>query len=986
MYFKKLELVGFKSFYDKTVIQFEPGVTAIVGPNGCGKSNISDAIRWVLGEQSARSLRGSSMEDVIFGGSSLKEPLNLAEVSLTLSNELKILPIDYDEVTITRRLYRSGESEYLINKNAVRLKDIHELLMGTGIGTESYSIIEQGKMDIILNSKPEDRRAIFEEAAGITKFKAKKKEAIRKLEQTDQNLVRIHDIILEVQRSIGTIERQAKKAENYKSEFEKLKNLELAVASREFLLFESTRKSKEEGLEALKQQEEEFLLSQTAVEAACDDKRNRLNELDESLQESQSASLMKETEIRRAEDRILLNRERIGELGERADTLSKQRDAAEKRLNELDSEVGNLSKEYEKAHEEEAEGLQFLSSVEASFQTLENFIKDSLSDEKFIKARLLDLANQRAHHQSELAKIHAELGVLKGRLQRLERETEVARHEKEALAERQKSILAAAESEERLLNPELQSKISQFKERLKAILRRLYETQVREFGSQEEADLETEIKTFAGQIFHLQVAHSDKRGQLSAAEEGKHKLDEEEALLSTEKSQLGTEEKLLLERENHLGAEIRSVADQTEVLNQTLAAIENERSLKSAEREALLVRLIETRSQKNHCTAKREKIEKDKQWVLESKRSQEAQLVALENEFKDTGCKKEVLETESARLEKEQAEMSLDRDEILKRSEGVRHEREGAAGALKALEKERSEKQVFLKGAQEKVHAFEMEQAELRFEMDRLKERIFNAYQIDLVVGGGIQETREAAEKELTNEPDFDVEKAKSEISLQKEKLNKMGPVNLVAIQEYDEMKERLDFLTKQDADLLQAKEDLHKAILKINRTTKELFIETFEKIQGYFTEIYRLLFGGGSAELVLLDEQDVLESGIEIVVRPPGKKLQNISLLSGGEKALTAIALLFSLFKVKPSPFCILDEIDAPLDESNVDRFCHVLKGFISGSQFILITHNKRTMNLADAMYGITMAETGISKIVSVRFSDEEKAPASKEKKEVLV
>ena len=244
MHFKKLELIGFKSFAEKTAIEFPAGVTAIVGPNGCGKSNIADAIRWVLGEQSVKSLRGSDMQDVIFNGSSVKEPLNFAEVSLTLSNESRILSIEYDEVMISRRLYRSGESEYLLNQNAVRLKDIQELLMGTGIGTDSYAIIEQGRMDVILNSKPEDRRAIFEEAAGITKYKSKKKEALRKLEQTDANLLRINDILQEVKRQIGSIERQAKRAESYKKEFDKLKKLELWAASREFLVFESDKKNK----------------------------------------------------------------------------------------------------------------------------------------------------------------------------------------------------------------------------------------------------------------------------------------------------------------------------------------------------------------------------------------------------------------------------------------------------------------------------------------------------------------------------------------------------------------------------------------------------------------------------------------------------------------------------------------------------------------------------------------------------------------------
>ena len=286
------------------------------------------------------------------------------------------------------------------------------------------------------------------------------------------------------------------------------------------------------------------------------------------------------------------------------------------------------------------------------------------------------------------------------------------------------------------------------------------------------------------------------------------------------------------------------------------------------------------------------------------------------------------------------------------------------------LEEDRQEKQRFLDEAKEKVHAFQMQSAETRFAMDRLKERIYNAYQVDLALQAEALSTHVETLRATFLPDGMEIEQAKTEILKYREKLNRMGPVNLVAIEEHEEMTQRFNFLTQQQEDLFKAKEDLHKAIQRINRTTRELFAETFAKIQMHFSEYYRLLFGGGQAELVLQDEHDILECGIDMVARPPGKKLQNISLLSGGEKALTAVALLFALFKVKPSPFCVLDEIDAPLDESNVDRFCGVLKEFIAASQFILITHNKRTMNLADAIYGITMEQTGISKVVSVRFS----------------
>ena len=296
MHFKKLEIVGFKSFAEKTSIQFESGVTAIVGPNGCGKSNVSDAIRWVLGEQSAKSLRGSNMEDVIFNGAADREPLNFAEVSITLSNETKFLDVEYDEVTVTRRLYRSGESEYLLNKNVVRLKDIQELLLGTGIGTESYSVIEQGKMDRVLNSKPDERRVIFEEAAGITKFKSKKKEALRKLEQTDQNLLRVNDIVQEVKRQIASVERQAKKAEQYKVEFEKMKKLELSMATREFLIFDRDRKTKEEELASLKEEEVVCLQTVSEIESLYQTKRAELDTVERALSGMTSKEVMTQSD------------------------------------------------------------------------------------------------------------------------------------------------------------------------------------------------------------------------------------------------------------------------------------------------------------------------------------------------------------------------------------------------------------------------------------------------------------------------------------------------------------------------------------------------------------------------------------------------------------------------------------------------------------------------------------------------------------------
>jgi len=974
MHFKKLELIGFKSFADKTSIVFEPGVTAIVGPNGCGKSNISDAIRWVLGEQSAKSLRGSSMEDVIFNGSSVKEPLNLAEVSLTFSNESKILPIEYNEVTITRRLYRSGESEYLLNKNTVRLKDIQELLMGTGIGTESYSVIEQGKMDQILNSRPDERREIFEEAAGITKFKAKKKEALRKLEQTESNLLRINDIIVEVKRQIGSIERQAKKAEVYKVEFEKLKQMELVVASKEFLIFEDRKKTREESLGALREEESKFSSHMKELEERYDEKNRRLHELDETLRDRRTQEFETGAQARRNQDRVLLNRERIGELGARTKNGADQIEAAKRRAAELEAEFGNFAAEVESIRREEEEGRAFLSSVENEFAAFENTIREASAEGGAVKTALFDLANRRAHEQNRVVKAHGELAAVRHGLKKLKEEETALLKEIREINEVISPPLFASQGQGEPAVSRFESRLKDFKDRLLAIVHGLLSRQSAEWGPAAEEEVDREIKIFTEDVVKIHGQAAEHQSRARHLEASKKKLEEKLSVVLFEMRELLAEEETLGGRETEMEKEAVLFAEEEKALNQRLADAQELVRAKTKDKESLIVRLTETRSRQEHRTARREKSEKDRNWVLEAKASEGAALAALEREMAEASARRQALEEESAVLERETVELLRRRDEILIQTDAAQREREAFVAELSVLEKEKNERFEFLKSARDKVHAFELENTEIRFEIDRLKERIYNAYQVDLAAAL-------VAEGE-----EFNLEEAKANIQSQREKLNRMGPVNLVAIQEYDEMRERFDFLTRQEQDLTRAKDDLHKAILKINRTTKELFIDTFQKIQKYFTEYYRLLFGGGTAELVLLDEEDVLESGIEMVARPPGKKLQSISLLSGGEKALTATALLFALFKVKPSPFCILDEIDAPLDESNVDRFCGVLRQFIQESQFILITHNKRTMNLADALYGITMAENGVTKIISARINDKRPQPVSEDKQEVLV
>ncbi len=1195
MYFKSLELVGFKSFADRTQIDFQPGVTAIVGPNGCGKSNISDAIRWVLGEQSAKSLRGSHMEDVIFNGSSSKEAQNFAEVSLTLSNETRLLAIDYDEVTISRRLYRSGESEYLLNKNSVRLRDIHELLMGTGIGTESYSIIEQGKMDVILNSKPDDRREIFEEAAGITKFKSQKKEALRKLEQTDQNLLRVNDIIQEVRRQIGSIERAAKKAEAYRVEFEKLKNFELSVARREFAVFESERQLKSVQLEELTFKESESVILAEELDRIYGEKKAGLDRLDESLTASVAREMNASGEMRRIQDRELLNRERMGELIERHENLLRQIENSKIRIAEFTAEYDSLVSQLEEALKAEAEGLAFLNSAESEFSAIEAFSLAAASETDGLQRVQEEFVRIRTVSQGELARVRAEKAALENRLKRLkedeayqrahsekvraefsealsliesndtalqEKSREFGRHEADltrlkeeilsaeamldaaALEESAsrskldflndlknrhegfwggvKALLAEKESGsgalqgmvglladalrveggyefavEAALGSYLQAVIfekdedvihateflrAQKKGRallvsleldshptrrsdleggsadsilkyvaaddaarplIEKLLAGIYvaddiraglqftkqhpgvvcvtrsgervegqivaagsnredenftlvgrDTRIRDCQSALEAiessvassraalesrraaqsAAEYDAARLSEEILKIRMELGEKKSQLRHIEESKQRVEENLSQVMNELESLLGEEKIFTEQEQFLESGYDAAVKGEQDASEKLAAIAESIRQKAAERERLLIRLAETRSRQSAFTERREKIEKDKNWILDSKKTQEELAASYEREAADATAKKEALQAENAALAADLSRLALERDEIVRQMEALRLEREDASLELGTIDSQRQENHRAVEDTRKKLHECQMESAQVGFAIDRLKERIFNAYQVDLLIGQDIAQTESDAAAAFAGEDPaagMSLEDARAEIQKQREKIAKMGPVNLAAVEEHTEMKERYAFLTQQEQDLIKAKEDLHKAIIKINRTTRELFVETFAKIQQYFTEYYKLLFNGGTGELVLLDEENVLESGIEIIARPPGKKPQSISLLSGGEKAMTAVALMFSLFKVKPSPFCILDEIDAPLDEPNVMRFCEVLKQFIIGSQFILITHNKRTMSLADAMYGITMAQTGISRVVSVKFND---------------
>lgn len=1183
MYFKSLELIGFKSFADKTLLNFEPGVTAIVGPNGCGKSNIADSIRWVLGEQSSKSLRASNMQDVIFNGTDSKDPINFAEVSLTLSNEKRLLPIDYDEVIITRRVFRSGETEYLLNKTPVRLKDISELLMGTGIGTESYSIIEQGKMDLVLSSKPEDRRFVFEEASGITKYKAKKKEALRKLEQTEQNLLRINDIIQEVKRQIGSIERQARKAERYKVDFEKLKELETKLSVFEYRELRTTEKTYTVESGDIKERESAANAEVATIAAAIAAYRQRLDEINQNVLEVQNRRTGIAGSLEMNRHKIEVDKERIEEARLSREALAQEIAGIKTRIAAAEGVIADLRQALERLSSEKAAKLALLQEKESASGALTGEIEQLAVTMQSCKVSALDYLTRETRIKNELIKIGADIQNRKARERRLilEKETvekdltgaslvaeevarevadsasaaaaakaeldakrsandaalagirsiegEIAAHENrktsirskievledvmkryEGFALGVKSLLVCGEAggpfpgivnvlaniirvergyEEAVhtfLGPNAQvviaeresditASIAYLKEKglgraslisletagrtaravssqpsgtmhpLRArvgadpayghILDRFFakaaladaiddtvkadalaggftvvtpsgltfDDGVTSGGSAAESDeshligrrekleglvetlaategeqqaleaarvakvdaartLGAEIAALEEQLRSFDISVANIQAKKAAQEGAVAKLNEELSVVALELDEVHAAIDDLTQKGVVLNTELNGIetskADLQQSIDRSQAGLADKRSLK--ETLALEITTIRTESQSfdreeenvRNNLGKEEVFLADSRTALAQKEGASGDLVAkgaaLEGEIASLTAQNETIAADVTRLDGEIAGIEQSKSEMTDKL---------SIDELQLRDKERE-----VESLRNQIRDLDVKLTEVAYKKTNLRDRMQGAYKIDL----------DTLHVEIEESIDWD--SFKTQTAELKDRLEKLGPVNLVAIEEHKELEERYAFLIHQQEDLVNAKESLLKAIQKINKTTKDLFIEAFQKIQIEFKSFFRLLFGGGQAELVLLDEQDVLESGIEIIVRPPGKKLQNIMLLSGGEKAMTAIALLLSIFKVRPSPFCVLDEIDAPLDESNVVRFTGVLKDFLKISQFIIITHNKRTIELADIMYGITMQERGVSKIVSVKFLDTKK------------
>jgi len=926
VFLKSLEIFGFKSFADRTLIEFSDGISALLGPNGCGKSNVVDAIKWVVGEQSAKSLRAESMEDVIFNGTESRKPLAVAEVTVTISNEAGLLSsIDAPEIAIKRRLYRSGEAEYFINGTQAKLKELRELFWDTGIGKSAYSVMEQGKIDQILSSKPEDRRYLFEEAAGITKHKVRSREAESKLEKTEENMRQVAGILGEVKRSHDSLKVQSDKTLKYRSLREEVFAAELdlhLLRLRQFVQ-EKDRRDEEIGSKA----------------KARDQVKGEIDSINLSLEENLDIVNGMEAKLVEHQKTVYgLAVERVGKEKQRkllADRVSE----AKGKIDQARLKAKSLREKLESLRDDEAEKEGELSSLRSRVKEIERNIAEFEEGIRTSELRVRE-------NEAAIAKAESEIGGL-------ERDRADARSRLDAITEDIVAQLDArlkesgySSAERRAAEEGIESLIAAIRSRLSgkgAILGDLgalgasaaaeardaliakaaadlaqAASQVEELGRRYQ-DYKKTTPSFIDEFLSPEGIITKKRAidrEIASSDEGVAARRERIAALREENRALG--EKL---------AEYRATLEElrgNRIRMQTQAA---------AAEEALVLLRREIAGQEGYLK------ELENEVYLEEKRLGESQeeLSDLDEEIADIEKRGRELTAELERLERE---ISLKNSDLTKRQDELKRKMERLSSLQSELER---------------LH---LGLAQTETEIRNVKENFAEQYSRDLM-------EYESRMFEIRTP----VSELRDAMNGLKQKLKDLGSVNLMAPEEYAEVKERYDFLAGQLADLEAAKADLKRITDEIRDESAALFLETYNKIKKNFHNMFRRLFGGGRGELRLVDPNHVLESGIEIYAQPPGKKLESIALLSGGEKTLTAIALLFATYMVRPSPFCFLDEIDAALDEQNVIRFVNLLREFGRTSQFVVITHNKKTVTGADALLGVTMEESGVTKVISVRL-----------------
>ena len=922
VFLKRIEILGFKSFADKTVIEFTDGITALLGPNGCGKSNIVDAVKWVLGEQSVRNMRAERMEDVIFGGTESRKALNVAEVTLTIANDNGILEIDRPEIAIRRRIFREGDSEYYLNGTPVRLKEIRELFFDTGVGKSAYSVMEQGRIDQVLSNRPEERRYLFEEAAGITKFKARGGEAERKLVKTEENMGQVENILHEVGRNYETLRKQTEKTLEYRRLKESIFELDRDLKLLQWRDLEDSKEKKAKRLKSSNEKRNDVVKRIDEMKVALADELDAINKMETRLIESQKKLYGMDLEKENQEDRIRRIRERrqeSEEVIEAAKTREKNALEALSGLNEL-----------RRARQSDLEAFKDrLKEIDGNIATLKKTIGSAEDRMKGIADETLSVEQALSAEEKLREALQEDLRALTDDIvKELDRGLRESGYDKNSRRELENSISESlnearirAEGKAKLLDD--QKNLTDGSKALE-----LLEGAAKGFSGIKDnldriAELFNEYKD-TGALFleeflapeGIITRKRDLDERIIGSAERIHDFRSKLVNLAEEKASLET----ALEKAKNSSEELR--VTQARTVTQVAAAEDSLTSL-SREAEAEELRLSEIRRQ----------------------------IAEEQGRIKDLDGQVEAILAEREKLEKEGEKL---RGEMAGLESGISSENEKMAGREDKI-KDLTERRGSLEIELERVR-LEMEYVdeEVRVLLDDFRDRNSR----DLTEFSDRKETLEEKPKEI-----------KDRLSAAKAELKGLGQVNLMAPEEFAEVSERYDFLKNQLEDLRKAREDLSRVTEEMKRESADLFLKTYKEIRENFHEMFRRLFGGGRAEIKLIDHEDPLNSGLEIYAQPPGKKLENISLLSGGEKSLCGVALMFATFLVKPSPFCILDEIDAALDEANIQRFTNLLGEFGENGQFVVITHNKKTVAGARSLLGVTMQESGVSRLITLRL-----------------
>lgn len=1191
MFLSKLEIFGFKSFANRTNIIFNRGITGIVGPNGCGKTNIVDAIRWVLGEQKTTTLRSDKMENVIFNGTRERKPMGMSEASLTLVNDRGVLPTEYSEITITRRIFRSGESEYLLNKNICRLKDITNLFMDTGMGTNAYSVIELKMVETILSSKAEERRRLFEEAAGVNKYKLRRRLSLKKLDDVKADLTRVNDIVSEVEKTVRSLERQAKRADQFNQIQSVLRDKEIDLAEREYTLFHRKKENLKNEIASLISKKESTDKDIRKIENELIIFRNQINNIEIDLQQKRNEISSNTDQLHQTQKSISVAEERLNSLQNNHSRLTKEIEELKQKLVETVNEIKHSEEEasnlnvkesfkteeiksnealiLEKRGSLDQKRIELKSLIEERYNLLKDisekenlmgaiqkeltshesnidklnskiqnitiriaktvgFIEELLNEKADAEKKLTETGLQITLREKEKSELENVLNSLKEKeieekalltslkekieflqtlianLEGISKGSKVLLENKE-WSQTEKNIFAYVGNTEdkykfaleaglkSVLNnllietiDELQNAISYLKnndlgkasfyllknhvDRKKSLLEKFTEYSTnrklkkiekepsfigwtKDFvesepkwkryfdqvlikiaitsGLKEAIELHNRYPEFGfvtldGDIIQssgiIEAGSMPKQdetifGRKQLLENLKKDYPKHESGLEKLKSQIvDTELKLSRIDLKNLSESERLISNDISNIEKQISQLEFERKKADEEVEASQKEIQEfveksnlLHDQLNEFSKLSEKLQSNRKNLDQKIYDYENSLNEFENEFnlliENQNVRKLELErikgqikntTDSIQrsgndsittkngITKRESDLELNSAETdtLKNSiEETRGELEKITSIRLVLVREENEIDEKLKSIKEEagkyekqlndlrnirqeisdnIHSLEIKESEINFRIENIELHIKENYSLVIEL------------KQFEDLDSFNFDEVTKEVQSYKERLKNLGPVNLLAYSEYEEEKTRLDFLHKQRNDLIDSERDLIKTINEINDTAQSLFLNTFEQIRQNFSNIFQTLFNpGDEADLLLEENIDPLEAKIEIVAKPKGKRPTSIELLSGGEKTLTATALLFAIYLVKPSPFCILDEVDAPLDDANIDRFTKLLKEFSIKTQFIIVTHNKRTMESAETMYGVTMQEEGISKLVGVRFEE---------------